>query len=80
MASARNVPTPQTRDMLGVIRQSQLLTHGFQRFTPLGPLDQLFLAQGEIDLSLRESFVHRLSSLWITDSVQEYGQIGNILH
>jgi hypothetical protein len=64
MASTLNVPTPQSRDVLGVIRQSQVLTHRFQRFALLDPLDQLFLAQGEIDLSLRESLIHRLSS-WL---------------
>lgn len=30
MASALKVPTPQARDMLGMIRQSQCLAHRFQ--------------------------------------------------
>jgi hypothetical protein len=76
MASAFDVPTPQSRDMLGVIRQPQILTHGFHRFALLHPLDQLFLAQGEINLCLRKSFIHRLSSVLDTDSLSECLQNG----
>jgi hypothetical protein len=62
MASALNVPTPQARDMLGVIRQSQVLAHSLQQLASLNAQDQLFFAQSEINLCLCESFFHRLSS------------------
>jgi hypothetical protein len=82
MASTFNVPTPQPRHMLGVIRQPQVLIYDFQRLTLLDSQKQLFPTQGKINLNLRESFLHRLLLLLnrIAGSVSEYGQIGNILY